>query len=70
MFLFLIDTSSDSAKWLEQLLSKEVDDVSAQQLPQSAEELRKVIEDLQKENQALWRENESLKKEKERRMLS
>jgi len=42
---------------LEQLLSKEVADVSAL-MPQSVEELKKVIEDHQKEIKALRKENE------------
>ena len=41
---------------LEQLLSKEVNDVSVQQL-QSVEELRKALEDKERENQALRKEN-------------
>jgi len=71
-FLFL-DTSSDSDKLLEQLLSKEVADVSAQQ-PQSVDEMRKVLEDKdkvieekdkqledqRKENQTLQKEIEAL----------
>jgi len=42
-FSFLLDASSDSAKALEQLLSKEVADVSAQ-IPESVGEMMKVIE--------------------------
>jgi len=44
--LFRLDASSDSAKLLEQLMSKEVDDVLAQ--PQSVEEMRKALEDKDK----------------------
>jgi len=43
IIIFLTDALSDSAKLLEQLLLKEVDDVSTQ--PQSVEELRKALED-------------------------
>jgi len=48
MLPFLLDVSSDSAKLLEQLLSKEVADVSAQ-IPQSVEEMRRALEDKDKQ---------------------
>jgi len=41
--IFLTDALSDSARLLEQLLSKEVDDVSTQ--PQSVEQMRKALEE-------------------------
>ena len=57
----MLDASSDSAKLLEKLLSKEVNDVSAQ--PQSVEELRKVIEDKDKQLEVKEKENQILRKE-------
>ena len=63
-FFFWLDGSSDYAKLLEQLLSKEVDDVSTQQ-PQSVEELRKVIEQKDKVIEDQQKENQALRKEKD-----
>jgi len=67
-FLWL-DALHDSAKVLEQLLSKEVNDVSAQ-MPESVEELlkvngelRKVIEDKDKQLEDQQKDNHALRKE-------
>ena len=69
-FSFWLDASGDSAKVLDQLLSKEVNDVSAQ--PQSVEDLKKaleeqgkVIEEQSKRLEDHQKEIETLRREKQ-----
>ena len=58
----MVDASRDSAQLLEQMLSKEVEDVSTQQ-PQSVEGLKASLEESERGNGALRKENQTVREE-------